>query len=421
MEKLCKKCLASKDISQFGIDKSKKDNLGIYCKDCQKLKREKYKGTFDHNQYYQEKYKDKRKQYYQNIKHNKLFYKDNKEKTREINIQEGILKKQSILESLIKQSIDKKICSKCKIEKEFDDFNKYKKSKDGYYYQCITCEKKSYQKYYDSNKENYQKKKALKPKKEKKINKYPFINSLKSRLNNVNKNFNTKLKLIELLGCSLDDFKINLESQFYDWISWDNYGLNNKKNINYWIIELINKNLNTPKELLHHSNFKIKTFPTIKKPKIPRVLTEEQNLKNKLYWKEYRQIHKERDNPKKRIYKKIRRKNDSLYKLKEACRKTIYMSIKRNGYSKKTKTYEILGCSYEDFKTHIESKFESWMNWDNYGLCNNEFNYGWDIDHIIPCASAITEEELLKLNHYSNLQPLCSHINRNLKRDRLDF
>jgi hypothetical protein len=97
------------------------------------------------------------------------------------------------------------------------------------------------------------------------------------------------------------------------------------------------------------------------------------------------------------------------------------MSIKRNGYSKTTNPYEILGCSYEDFKTHIESKFESWMNWDNYGLCNNEFNYGWDIDHIIPCASAITEEELLKLNHYSNLQPLCSHINRNLKRDRLDF
>jgi hypothetical protein len=97
------------------------------------------------------------------------------------------------------------------------------------------------------------------------------------------------------------------------------------------------------------------------------------------------------------------------------------MSIKRNGYSKKTKTYEILGCSYEDFKTHIELQFQTWMNWNNYGLCNNEFNYGWDIDHIVPLASAKTEEELLKLNHYTNLQPLCSHTNRNIKKDKLDF
>jgi hypothetical protein len=159
----------------------------------------------------------------------------------------------------------------------------------------------------------------------------------------------------------------------------------------------------------------------VKEPKIPKVLTEEQKLKKKLYWKEYRQIHKERYRKNKRIYKKLKKENDPVYKLKEACRKTIYMSIKRKGFSKKTKTYQILGCSYEEFKTHIESQFEPWMNWDNYGLCNNEFNYGWDIDHIIPCASATTEEELLKLNHYTNLRPLCSHINRNIKRDRLNF
>jgi hypothetical protein len=157
------------------------------------------------------------------------------------------------------------------------------------------------------------------------------------------------------------------------------------------------------------------------KEKKTRVLTEEQKIKYKLYWKEYRQINKERYRENKRIYKKIRKQNDPIFKIREACRKTIYMSIKRNGYSKKTKTYEILGCSYEDFKTHIELQFQTWMNWNNYGLCNNEFNYGWDIDHIVPLASAKTEEELLKLNHYTNLQPLCSHTNRNIKKDKLDF
>ena len=89
-----------------------------------------------------------------------------------------------------------------------------------------------------------------------------------------------------------------------------------------------------------------------------------------------------------------------------------YTSINEIAYKKQV---------YEDFKNHIESQFEHWMNWDNYGLCNNDFNYGWDIDHIIPCASAKSKEELLKLNHYTNLRPLCSHVNRNIKRDRLDF
>jgi hypothetical protein len=45
------------------------------------------------------------------------------------------------------------------------------------------------------------------------------------------------------------------------------------------------------------------------------------------------------------------------------------------------------------------------MTWENYGL------YGWHIDHIIPLASANTEDELLKLFHYTNLQPLWAEEN----------
>ena len=59
------------------------------------------------------------------------------------------------------------------------------------------------------------------------------------------------------------------------------------------------------------------------------------------------------------------------------------------------------------------------MNWNNRGLYNGELNYGWDIDHIIPLSSAKTEEEMILLNHYSNLQPLCSKINRDIKRDNI--
>lgn len=56
------------------------------------------------------------------------------------------------------------------------------------------------------------------------------------------------------------------------------------------------------------------------------------------------------------------------------------------------------------------------MNWDNKGLYNGTFNYGWDADHITPIASATCEEDIIKLNHYTNFQPLCSKINRDVKK-----
>ena len=55
----------------------------------------------------------------------------------------------------------------------------------------------------------------------------------------------------------------------------------------------------------------------------------------------------------------------------------------------------------------------------NYGMYNGELNYGWDIDHIIPTSSAKDEDSIIKLNHFKNLQPLCSKINRDIKRDNI--
>ena len=95
--------------------------------------------------------------------------------------------------------------------------------------------------------------------------------------------------------------------------------------------------------------------------------------------------------------------------------------LKSNGFYKKSRTYKILGCSPLELKIYLESKFENWMTWDNYGKYNGELCYGWDIDHIIPISSVKTEEEILKLNHYTNLQPLCSYTNRYVKINKLDF
>ena len=86
--------------------------------------------------------------------------------------------------------------------------------------------------------------------------------------------------------------------------------------------------------------------------------------------------------------------------------------------NKSKSTEEIIGCSFEDFKLYLESKFEDWMNWKNYGLYNGEYKSGWDIDHIKPLSSAKTENDIYHLSHYSNLQPLCSRENRYDKKDK---
>ena len=93
--------------------------------------------------------------------------------------------------------------------------------------------------------------------------------------------------------------------------------------------------------------------------------------------------------------------------------------MKSKGYKKNLKTEIIVGCSFEELKLYLESKFETWMNWDNYGLYNGKLNYGWDIDHIIPLCSALKEEDVIKLNHYTNLQPLCSKVNRDIKHSNI--
>jgi hypothetical protein len=119
--------------------------------------------------------------------------------------------------------------------------------------------------------------------------------------------------------------------------------------------------------------------------------------------------------------KACRMESYRLCKFKMGVRNLINSSLKRKGYTKKSRTQEILGCSFEEFKIHLESKFEPWMNWENRGKIGNELNIGWDLDHIIPLSSVKTEEEILKLNNYTNFQPLCSYTNRYIKRSKLDF
>jgi hypothetical protein len=108
-------------------------------------------------------------------------------------------------------------------------------------------------------------------------------------------------------------------------------------------------------------------------------------------------------NKKKYERRKKKMENDPVYRFKIKIRKRIRSILKDRGYTKKSKTHEILSISYEEFNLHMERQFVKGMTWDNYGE--------WHIDHIIPLATAICEDDVIRLNHYTNLQPLWAEDN----------
>jgi hypothetical protein len=125
--------------------------------------------------------------------------------------------------------------------------------------------------------------------------------------------------------------------------------------------------------------------------------------KVKEYNKEYYKDNKDKLIEKQNKYLSKRRKTQPLFKLRCNLRNRTRSAFKNKSYYKTSKTQEMLGVDWEVCKANIERQFTKDMNWSNYGE--------WHIDHIIPLASASTEEELKKLCHYSNLQPLWAFDN----------
>lgn len=102
-------------------------------------------------------------------------------------------------------------------------------------------------------------------------------------------------------------------------------------------------------------------------------------------------------------YKKL--KSDIRWKLKFSLRRRVLLALK--GKSKSSPTLKLLGCSVEELRLYLESKFLPGMTWKNRG------RFGWHIDHIRPCASFdLTDVEQQKqCFHYTNLQPLWARDN----------
>lgn len=126
-----------------------------------------------------------------------------------------------------------------------------------------------------------------------------------------------------------------------------------------------------------------------------------QRLKN--FYKnnpEKRKEYRENYRPRKREQRKERRASDEVFKITNNIRARLYRYMKKLNITKRNRTFDIVGITPSELKNHIEKQFVDGMNWGNYG------QFGWHIDHRIPLDSAKTEDELYKLCHYTNLQPL---------------
>ncbi len=114
--------------------------------------------------------------------------------------------------------------------------------------------------------------------------------------------------------------------------------------------------------------------------------------------RDYYQNNKSHANEVKRKRRMERRNSDPFYAFMEGVRSQINRAFRNKNYSKNSKTKDILGCGWDELSRHIESQFVSGMGWFNRSK--------WHVDHIIPLASAKTMDDVVRLNHYTNLQPL---------------
>ena len=116
--------------------------------------------------------------------------------------------------------------------------------------------------------------------------------------------------------------------------------------------------------------------------------------------KVYKKTEKYLESSRKREYKKYN--NDLNFRLKKVVRSRLNSFIRTTNWIKTTKFEEYMGCSLDELRNHLEAQFTPGMTWETYGHGKDK----WTVDHIIPLSSAKTEEEMYKLCHFSNLQPM---------------
>lgn len=138
-----------------------------------------------------------------------------------------------------------------------------------------------------------------------------------------------------------------------------------------------------------------------------------EKIKNRVF--EYKQKNREILN------KKLKeRRKDPLIKLRHQISVLIRHYI--NLGTKKGSCMNYLPYTIQDLKQHLESKFEPWMTWENWGIYNykswndqDPSTWTWQIDHIVSQSvliySSMEDENFKKCWSLENLRPLSAKQN----------
>jgi len=163
------------------------------------------------------------------------------------------------------------------------------------------------------------------------------------------------------------------------------------ESVRYWCnSKLKEKRLNYYKDNIHKRRAYNKEYYNKNK--------KSENKRSNLYLK----THRTSVNKRRTVYHKHKYNTDINYKLRFTLRNRIRDVLFTQGKVKNKRTEELLGCTIENFKKHIENMFLRGMCWKNYGTG------GWVLDHIQPCSSFNLKfnSQQKKCFHYTNIQPL---------------
>jgi len=293
-----------------------------------------------------------------------------------------------------------KICTKCKINKKSTEFNKDRSHKDGLCSRCKTCSSLCCREYNKHNKERV------------KLHNREYYKLNKEHIDKCNKKYNEEHK--EKLRLNKKRYYED-NKEIFKSISREYYS-ENKKIIGVKSKKYHNKN----KESIAKQ---AKKYREENKDKI-KIYKKEYRMKHKEQYKQYCENNKEKIREQSRKYKEEHKVEIKAYKkeydveynkrplvrIATNLRTRVRNALKRN--SKCSTTQKLVGCTFAELKTYLESKFKPDMSWENYGRGWNGTKE-WQIDHIKPCSSfdLSKSSEQRKCFHYSNLQPLWAEEN----------
>jgi len=106
----------------------------------------------------------------------------------------------------------------------------------------------------------------------------------------------------------------------------------------------------------------------------------------------------------KRKWDRKQRATNPAYKIKYNLKSRLGELLKKQKITKRERTVDYVGCSFEELKNHLEKQFKPGMSW--------EHRTEWHVDHIIPINYFIKNFDFTDINvqkrcfHYTNLRPL---------------